>query len=183
MANGALPIVAKGANKLSTVTPDWFTGVGNVSPAYTFAAQVVEVDVDHQTGEVRVDTVSAAHDCGRAINPLTAEGQVHGSLVNALSMAMFEDLPREDGTCPNSSFLTYRLPTAVDTPQLQTQMVESNDPEGPFGAKESGESLQVPTAAATVNALHDALGIWITSLPITPEKVLAALEEKKGKGS
>ena len=102
-------------------------------------------------------------------------------MANALSMAMFEDLPRDQGAVLHSTWLTYRIPTAMDTPDYHTYMVESNDPEGPFGAKESGESLQVPTAAALVNAVHDALGIWITSLPMTPEKVLKALEEKKGK--
>ncbi len=152
-----------------------------MSPAYTFAAQAVEVDVDRETGVVKIERVSAAHDCGRAINPIAAEGQVHGSLANALSMAMLEDLPRDKGAVLHSTWLTYRIPTAVDTPDYNTYLVESNDPEGPFGAKESGESLQVPTAAATVNAVHDALGIWITSLPLTPEKVLMALEKKESK--
>jgi 4-hydroxybenzoyl-CoA reductase subunit alpha len=174
-----LPLVAKGSTKLPSCFPDWETGMGNMSPAYTFAAQAVEVDVDRETGVVKIDTVSAAHDIGKAINPMAAEGQVHGSLANALSMAMMEDLPRDNGAVLNSTWLTYRLPTAVDTPNYNAYMVESNDPEGPFGAKESGESLQVPTAAAMVNALHDALGIWITSIPITPEKVLKALEEKE----
>ena len=137
------------------------------------------MDVDRETGVVKIERVSAAHDCGRAINPMAAEGQVHGSLANALSMAMLEDLPRDNGAVLHSTWLTYRIPTAVDTPDYNTYMVESNDLEGPFGAKESGESLQVLTAAAMVNAVHDALGIWITSLPITPEKVLAALKEKK----
>lgn len=173
-----LPLVAKGSSKLPSCSPDWDTGMGNMSPAYTFAAQAVEVDVDRETGVVKIDTVSAAHDCGRAINPISAEGQVQGSLANALSMAILEDLPRARGAVLNSTWLTYRIPTSMDTPDFNTYMVETNDPEGPFGAKESGESLQVPTAAAAINALHNALGIWITSLPITPEKVLAALEEK-----
>jgi len=104
---------------------------------------------------------------------------VHGSLTNALGMTAYEDLPRDQGAVLNSTFLNYRLSTALDTPGFHTHIVETNDPYGPFGAKESGESLQVPTAAAMVNALHDALGIWLTELPITPEKVLAALEEKE----
>jgi CO/xanthine dehydrogenase Mo-binding subunit len=83
-----LPLVVKGSTKLPSCWPDWNTGMGNMSPAYTFAAQAVEVDVDRETGVVKIDTVSAAHDCGRAINPTAAEGQVHGSLANALSMAM-----------------------------------------------------------------------------------------------
>jgi CO/xanthine dehydrogenase Mo-binding subunit len=177
-----LPLVVKGSTKLPTCSPNWTTGMGNMSPAYTFAAQAVEVNVDRETGVVKIERVSVAHDCGKAINPMAVDGQLHGSVANALSLAMLEDLPRDRGAVLNSTWLTYRIPTALDTPpNYDTHMVESNDPEGPYGAKESGESLQVPTAAATVNAIHDALGIWITSLPITPEKVLKALAEKEDK--
>ncbi len=177
-----LPLVVKGSTKIPTGGPDFRTGVGNTSPAYTFAAQAVEVDVNPETGVVKVESVAVAHDLGRIINPMAVEGQLHGSVANALSLATLEDLPRDNGAILNSTLLTYRIPTALDTPtNIDTFLIESNDPEGPFGAKESGESLQVPTAAATVNALHDALGIWITSLPITPEKVLKALEEKERK--
>ena len=158
-----------------------FPGAG-VGPgvSYSYAAQVVEVEVDTQTGEVEVLGVWAAHDCGRALNPLAARGQVAGSVWMGLGQALSEGLEfTEGGLCLNAGLLEYKVPTAVESPPVEVFLVESGDPEGPFGAKEVGEGSLAAVLPAFTNAIHDAVGVWITSLPATPERILAALEEKR----
>ncbi|HEV2385649.1 MAG TPA: 4-hydroxybenzoyl-CoA reductase subunit alpha [Candidatus Acidoferrales bacterium] len=153
-------------------------GVGP-SPAYSYCAQTAEVTVDPETGRVRVDRIVAAHDCGRALNPLTVEGQIEGSVYMGMGQALQEDMTWRDGRLMNPSFLEYRLPTTLETPPIESIIVESIDPEGPFGAKEAGEGSLAATIPAIANAIEDAVGIRITDVPITPEKVLAALRAKE----
>jgi len=152
-------------------------GVGP-SPAYSYSAQTVEVTVDPETGEVKVDRIIAAHDCGKAINPTTVEGQVQGSVWMGLGQAVQEEMMWQGGRLMNPGLLEYRSASTLESPPIETIIVESNDPEGPFGAKEAGEGSLAATIPAVVQAIHDAVGVWITSLPVTPEKVLKALEEK-----
>jgi 4-hydroxybenzoyl-CoA reductase subunit alpha len=151
-------------------------GEGNYSPTYSFGAQVAEVEVDRQSGEIRVQRVTAAHDCGRAINPMAVEGQLEGSVAMGLGYAFTEEVITEDGLMMNSSFLDYKLPLSVDVPVMESIPIESNDPMGPYGAKESGEGPISPTAPALINAIHHATGVWIKELPVTPEKLLRAIE-------
>jgi 4-hydroxybenzoyl-CoA reductase alpha subunit len=151
-------------------------GEGNYSPTYSFGAQVAEVEVDRQSGEIRVQRVTAAHDCGRAINPMAVEGQLEGSVAMGLGYAFTEEVITEDGLMMNSSFLDYKLPLSVDVPVMESIPIESNDPMGPYGAKESGEGPISPTAPAIINAIHHATGVWIKELPVTPEKLLRAIE-------
>jgi CO/xanthine dehydrogenase Mo-binding subunit len=151
---------------------------GNFSPAYSFMTQAAEVEVDTQTGRVKVLRVVAGHDCGRAINPMLVEGQLEGSVVGGMGQALYEDVITEKGQVQNPSFLDYGLPTAMEVPSITSVEVETNDPEGPFGAKESGEGTQLAPAPAIVNAIYDAIGVRFKSLPVTPEKVLEALEQK-----
>ncbi|HMD97443.1 MAG TPA: 4-hydroxybenzoyl-CoA reductase subunit alpha [Terriglobia bacterium] len=153
-------------------------GVGP-SPAYSYSAQTAEVTVDPETGEVKVDRVIAAHDCGKAINPLAVEGQVQGSVWMGLGQAVQEEMVWQGGRLMNPGLLEYRSASTLESPPIETIIVESNDPEGPFGAKEAGEGSLAATIPAVVQAIHDAVGVWITSLPVTPEKVLRALEEKR----
>jgi CO/xanthine dehydrogenase Mo-binding subunit len=122
--------------------------------------------------------ITAAHDCGRAINPLLVEGQLEGSIHMGMGYALSEDLLLDNGVTLNPSFLNYEIPLATDTPRIETIHVETDDPEGPFGAKEAGEGLILPVAPAIANAIYDAVGVRIKDLPITPDKVLKALEEK-----
>ncbi len=153
-------------------------GVGP-SPAYSFGAHAAEVEVDEETGVVRVLKLVAAHDLGLALNPLAAEGQVEGAAVNALGEVLLENHDITDGgqhACP--SLLEYKIPTMLDVPDVEAILVESVDPEGPFGAKECGEGSLHPSIPAVVNAIYDAVGIWLHDAPITPEAVLSAL--KKG---
>ena len=154
---------------------------GNFSPAYSFMTQAAEVEVDTKTGKIKLLKVVASHDCGRAINPMLVEGQLEGSVVGGMGQALYEDVITDKGQVQNPSFLDYGMPTAMEVPSIASVEVETNDPEGPFGAKESGEGTQLAPAPAIINAIYDAIGVRFNSLPVTPEKVLQALEAKKKK--
>ncbi|WP_439669774.1 Aldehyde, CO or xanthine dehydrogenase, Mo-binding subunit [Cupriavidus necator] len=154
---------------------------GNVAPAHSFAAQAVEVEVDTSTGQVTVIDSFVADDCGKAINPLAVHGQTHGATVQAIGWTLYENPQYEDGRLMNGNFADYTMPTADAVPMLRTDVVESNDPNGPYGAKGASETAILPGAAAIANAVFDAVGVRIQSLPITPEKVLAGLRELKQK--
>ena len=157
-------------------------GSGSPWQAYVFGTQVAEVEVDTVTGEVQVLGIWAAHDVGRAINPRGVEGQIEGGVVQGLGQALMEDYQLEDGHTKTHGFAKYILPTSLDIPEINTVIVEDPDPKSPLGAKGIGEPALVPTAPAIMNAIYDAVGVRITSLPATPEKVLAALEAKAAAG-
>jgi CO/xanthine dehydrogenase Mo-binding subunit len=153
-------------------------GSGSPWQAYVFGCQVAEVEVDTVTGEVQVLGIWATHDVGRAINPRGVEGQIEGGVVQGLGQALMEDYQLENGHTKTHGFAKYILPTSLDIPQINTTIIEDPDPKSPLGAKGIGEPALVPTAPAIMNAIYDAVGIRITSLPATPEKILAALEAK-----
>ncbi len=181
--NGAL--VASGSYKPPKLGgPFKGSGVGP-SPAYSYSACVVEVDVDPETGWVTVEKVWLAHDIGRALNPLLVEGQVEGCVYMALGEALMEEQefrgdrgPRVLGVHKFPSMLEYKSPTAFETPEIRTFLVETIDPEGPFGAKEVGQGPLLPVIPAVANAVFDAVGVRIDETPITPEKVLRALQSR-----
>ena len=154
-------------------------GVGP-SPAYSYSAQVAEVSVDEETGEVTVHKIWAAHDCGRALNPVAVEGQVIGSVWMGLGQALQEEMVWKDGLVMNPGLLEYRSPSSVESPDIECIIVESIDPEGPFGAKEAGEGSLAATIPAISNAIYDAVGIRLREVPFSPERVLAALRAKRG---
>jgi len=153
-------------------------GVGP-SPAYSYSAQVAAVSVDEDTGEVTVHKVWAAHDCGRALNPVAVEGQVIGSVWMGMGQALTEEMVWKDGLLMNPGLLEYRSPSSVESPEVEPYIVESVDPEGPFGAKECSEGALAATIPAIANAIYDAVGIRLHESPFTPERVLAALRAKK----
>ena len=152
-------------------------GVGP-SPAYSYSAQVAEVSVDEETGEVTVHKVWAAHDCGRALNPVSVEGQIIGSVWMGMGQALTEEMVWKDGMLMNPGLLEYRSPSAVESPEVEPVIVESIDPEGPFGAKECSEGSLAATIPAIGNAIYDAVGVRLHESPFTPERVLAALRAK-----
>jgi 4-hydroxybenzoyl-CoA reductase subunit alpha len=154
-------------------------GVGP-APAYSYSAQVAEVSVDEETGEVTVHKIWAAHDCGRALNPVAVEGQVIGSVWMGLGQALEEEMVWKDGLLMNPGLLEYRSPSSAESPEIECIIVESIDPEGPFGAKEAGEGSLAATIPAISNAIYDAVGVRLREAPFTPERVLAALRAKKG---
>lgn len=162
-----------------TVPMDPETGQGKPFNTYVYATQIAEVDVDDETGEVDVLRIVAAHDCGTPINPMLVEGQVEGGIAMGLGFALQEEILFDAAGCQiNPSLTNYIMPTSLDMPEIEIDIVENYDPTGPFGAKGVGEPTCVPTAAAILNAIHDAVGVRITSLPATAEKILAAIKAK-----
>jgi 4-hydroxybenzoyl-CoA reductase subunit alpha len=153
-------------------------GVGP-SPAYSYSAQVAEVSVDEDTGEVTVHKVWAAHDCGRALNPVAVEGQIIGSVWMGMGQALTEEMVWKDGMLMNPGLLEYRSPSSIESPEVEPIIIESIDPEGPFGAKECSEGSLAATIPAIANAIYDAVGVRIHESPFTPERVLAVLRAKK----
>ncbi len=154
-------------------------GVGP-SPAYSYSAQVADVSVDEETGEVTVHKIWAAHDCGRALNPVAVEGQVIGSVWMGLGQALDEEMVWKDGLLMNPGLLEYRSPSAAESPDIECIIVESIDPEGPFGAKEAGEGSLAATIPAISNAIYHAVGVRLRESPFTPERILSALRAQKG---
>jgi 4-hydroxybenzoyl-CoA reductase alpha subunit len=155
-------------------------GVGP-SPAYSFTAAVVQVEVDPETGLVRPEKVWIAHDVGRAINPLLVEGQIEGSVHMGLGEALMERMAyrrRPTLQARSPSVLGHKIPTAVDMCEVECFIVEAPDPNGPFGAKEVGQGPLLPIPPAVANAVYDAVGVRVDEIPITPDKVLQALEAK-----
>ncbi|SPD74174.1 4-hydroxybenzoyl-CoA reductase subunit alpha [uncultured Desulfobacterium sp.] len=150
----------------------------NASPAYSFGAQAVELDVDKETGIVKVKKIIAAHDCGTAINPQAVEGQIEGGVSMSLGQALTEDFKMDKCWPMTSSFLDYKLPTSMDHPEIESMLVQTMDVNGPYGAKEVGEGVNIPTIPAITNAIYDAVGVRIKDLPVTPEKILNGLGEK-----
>lgn len=163
-----------------TVKPlDPETGEGVASASYSWNAQIAEVEVDTETGEVQVSKFAAACDCGKAINPAMIEGQIEGGVQMGIGYALMEQmLFDEKYRHLNPNFTDYLIPTASDVPEIKCVIVEKPEPTGPFGAKGIGESVTCPTAPAICNAIFDAIGVRITSLPATPEKILKGLKEK-----
>ncbi|MBN1626960.1 MAG: molybdopterin-dependent oxidoreductase [Deltaproteobacteria bacterium] len=149
------------------------------SPAYGCSAQVVELSVDMETGKITIDRMTDAHDCGFAINKTSVEGQMQGSLLMGVGEALFEEVKFDNkGRILNPNFSEYKIPTALDMPNITPVIVESNEPYGPYGAKEVGEGAIMPTIPAILNALYDATGIRFTELPLTPERVYKAIKQK-----
>jgi 4-hydroxybenzoyl-CoA reductase subunit alpha len=146
---------------------------------FSYAAQVVEVTVDEATGAVAVDQVWTALDCGHAINPLAVEGQIEGSAWMGMGQALSEETRYVDGLPVHASLLEYRVPTIVESPPIHVQIVESHDPNGPFGAKEASEGALAGFPPALVNAVANAIGIDLGELPVTPDRVVEALVEQR----
>jgi CO/xanthine dehydrogenase Mo-binding subunit len=177
-AEGA-PLAATGGYRTQKLGGDYRGGTIGASPAYSFTAHVAEVSVDEETGIWKVERIWAAHDCGKALNPTLVEGQIEGSVYMGAAEAQMEEMVYNDkGLLFGPSLLDYRIPTSLDTPDLESYIVESNDPAGPYGAKEAGEGPLHPAIPAIANALHDACGIRIRELPFYPQRVLKLLRAR-----
>ncbi|OLD46971.1 MAG: hypothetical protein AUI48_05790 [Chloroflexi bacterium 13_1_40CM_2_68_14] len=177
-AEGA-PLAATGGYRTEKLGGDYRGGTIGASPAYSFTAHVAEVSVDEETGIWNVERIWAAHDCGKALNPTLVEGQIEGSVYMGAAEAQMEEMVYDEkGLLFGPSLLDYRIPTSLDTPDLDSYIVESNDPGGPYGAKEAGEGPLHPAIPAIANAIHDACGIRIRELPFYPQRVLKLLRER-----
>ena len=162
-----------------TVPMDPETGQGKPFATYVYATQIAEVEVDDETGEVDVLGIYAAHDSGTTINPALAEGQVEGGIAMGIGMALEEEILFDaEGAQINPNLTNYLIPTSLDMPPIEVDLVQSYDPVGPFGAKGVGEPTLVPTMPAILNAIYDAVGVRIADLPATAEKILLAIEAK-----
>ncbi len=148
-------------------------------PCFSFGTQAVEIEIDEETGEVKVLKVVAAHETGTTINSLMAEGQIEGAVAQGIGYALMEELIQENGKILNDGFLDYKIPNIGDVPEIKAICVESLGTNGPYGAKGIGEPGLVPTAPAIANAIYDATGVWLRELPMTRERVLKAIEEAK----
>jgi nicotinate dehydrogenase medium molybdopterin subunit len=163
-----------------TVAMDRETGQGKPFNSYVYAAQMAEVEVDDETGDVKVLRIAAAHDCGTAINPTLVEGQVEGGISMGIGMALQEEMLFDPGgRIVNANLTNYIMPTSLDMPRIEVDIVQGFDPTGPFGAKAVGEPSAVTTAPAILNAVYDAVGVRVRSLPATAEKILAAIKAKR----
>src|SRR5205823_11894263 len=153
-------------------------GVGP-SPCYSYSACVVELTVDEDTGTVELENVWIGHDIGRALNPLLVEGQVEGSVYMGIGEALMEEQVFRKNLHKHPSMLDYKSPTTLETPDIHTILVETDDPEGPFGAKEAGQGPLLPVIPAIANAVYNAIQVRMDQVPITPDMVLRGLELKR----
>jgi len=147
---------------------------GDAYPVYAWACTIADVEVDMTTGVVRVTDLVTAVDCGKALHPVLAEGQIEGGCLQAVGWATIEEIKMKDGGYQNDRLATYLIPTALDAPRIRTILVENPYSRGPFGAKGIGELPMDGPAPAIIAAIHDATGVWLDEIPATPEKVLAA---------
>jgi len=160
--------------------PDFEKGFGNISATYAFGSQGAEVEVDTETGEVKILRMVAAHDVGKVLNPQALKGQMYGALAQGVGYALYEKLQSHQGRILNPNFRDYKIPRVHEMNfPIDLEFIETLDSFGPFGAKGVAEPGLVPTAPAIANAIYDAVGVRIRDLPITPEKVLAALKKLK----
>ena len=158
---------------------DFETGQGKVFPDFTFGSQAAEVEVDEATGEVQVLAIAACYDVGRAINRNSVEGQMEGGAAMGIGYALLEEDQVADGVTLSPNLMTYLIPTALDVPDVTTIVLESGEGMGPWGARGIGEPAMVPTAPAIANAVPDAVGVRLTRLPITPERLWRAMQDAR----
>ena len=166
-------------------TPHEIVGRSDYTPptnAPPFGAQFAEVEVDSGTGEVRLLNFVAAHDVGRALNPVVVQGQVEGGVAQGIGYGTMEEMvfDAKTGRTLTSDFAQYEIPTSMDTPEIEPLLIEEGEPTGPYGAKGVGEPGIVPTAPAIANAVFNAIGVSVNELPVTAERVLGALRSKSG---
>ncbi|HTC61464.1 MAG TPA: molybdopterin cofactor-binding domain-containing protein [Candidatus Saccharimonadales bacterium] len=174
------PPIGSASFNPATVALDPETGQGKPFGTYVYATQIAEVEVDDETGDVDILRIVASHDCGTPINPMLVEGQVEGGISMGVGFALQEEILFNDkGVQINPNLTNYIMPTSLDMPEVEVDIVDNYDPSGPFGAKGVGEPTLVPTAACILNAIYDAVGVRITSLPATAEKVFNAIQAKR----
>jgi len=175
------PIIGRGSFIPPNIrNADKKTGLGDHPVAFwTYGVQGVEVEVDLQTGQTKVLKVASCFDVGNVINPQLLEGQIEGAIVQGLGTALFEELMLVDGKVMNPSFVDYKIPTSDDMPEMIIKFIENPEETGPFGARGVAEPAMVPSAPAIANAIFDATGIRLNTMPMTAEKVLTAIKAKQ----
>lgn len=172
-------IMGTGYSSYGIAHLDLAHGTGNGAVNYSFTAHTARVGVDMETGKLTVKDFTIASDCGRLLSPIQAEGQIDGGAIQGLGQTIYEDFIMDKGKTLNATLLDYKMPLATDVPDIKQIDIVTDDPEGPFGAKETSEGSIVSAPPAVVSAIHDATGIWFKELPVTPEKIVKALKEKR----
>lgn len=171
-------IMGKGYSEYKAEQYDFNTGLGDCGTSYSFTAQLSEVEVDLETGVSKCVDMIIAHDCGKPLNPINVEGQNQGGAIQGLGQSLYEEFIMDHGKTLNPTFVDYKMPLSSDVPRIQVVDIITQDPDEPFGAKEAAEGSIVSTPPSIVSAIHDATGIWFKTLPVTPEKIFRALEQK-----
>ena len=177
--DGPLTVKGSWSTPVETQGGKFRGGAVGSSAGFSYAAQVVEVEVDEDTGVVRVQQVWVAHDCGRALNPMAVEGQVQGAVWMGMGQALQEETRYHEGLPICSNLIDYKIPTIAESPAIHVTLVESMDPLGPFGAKEGSEGGLHGFPPALINAIADALGLRMDTLPVTPDRVFDALQARR----
>jgi 4-hydroxybenzoyl-CoA reductase alpha subunit len=175
-------LVGRGHSEYGIEPLDFEKGIGNAGTSYSFTSQLTRVEVDAETGFVKCTDMIIAHDCGKPLNPAIVESQNQGAAVQGLGQAIYEEFKMDKGKTLNPNFADYKIPTALDVPNIEVIHILTEDPNVPYGAKEASEGAIVSSPPSVVSAIHDATGIWFKELPVTPEKIALALREK-GRGS
>jgi 4-hydroxybenzoyl-CoA reductase subunit alpha len=174
-------ILGKGYSQYGIDPLDFDRGEGNAGTAYSFTSQISEVDVDLETGFVKCTDMIIAHDCGKPLNPINVEAQNQGAAVQGLGQTLYEEFKMDKGKTLNPNLIDYKMPLSTDSPRIEVIDVITDDPLGPFGAKEASEGAIVSSPPSVVSAIHHATGIWFKEQPVTPEKIVMALKKKKAK--
>jgi len=172
-------IVGKGYSEYGVEVLDFDRGEGNCGTSYSFTSQLSEVDVDLETGFVKCTDIVIAHDCGRPLNPINVEAQNQGATVQGLGQTLYEEFKMDRGKTLNPNLVDYKMPLSMDIPRIEVMDIITNDPNGPYGAKEASEGAIVSSPPSVVSAIHDATGIWFKEQPVTPEKIAMAMREKE----
>lgn len=172
-------IVGKGYSEYGLEVYDFDKGLGNCGTSYSFTSQLSEVAVDMETGFVKCTDMILAHDCGKPLNPINVEAQNQGAAVQGLGQALYEQFVMDHGETLNPNFADYKMPLSLDVPHIEVVDIITDDPNGPYGAKEASEGAIVSAPPSIVSAVHDATGIWFKEQPLTPEKIFRALEKKR----
>ncbi len=167
-------------NTTQDVDPE--TSQGDAYATYGWATQLAEVEVDTETGQVKVLKIVSATDAGKAINPVAVEGQIQGGAAMGMGYALYEQHILDNGVPRTGSLAFYLVPTSMDVPEIACEIVEVYDPKGPFGAKGVAEPATIPTTPAILNAIYDAVGVRISETPATPERVFYAIQEARARG-
>ncbi|MBN1850109.1 MAG: molybdopterin-dependent oxidoreductase [Deltaproteobacteria bacterium] len=172
-------ILGRGYSQYGIEELDFDRGEGNGGTAYSFTSQLSEVDVDTETGFVKCTNMVIAHDCGKPLSPVNVEAQNQGAAVQGLGQAMYEVFKMDKGKTLNPNLVDYKMPLSMDTPKIEIIDIITDDPHGPYGAKEASEGAIVSTPPSIISAIHDATGIWFKEQPVTPEKIVMALKDKQ----
>ncbi|MBN2122967.1 MAG: molybdopterin-dependent oxidoreductase [Deltaproteobacteria bacterium] len=174
-------ILGKGYSQYGIDVLDFDRGAGNAGTAYSFTSQLTKVAVDTETGFVKCTDMIIAHDCGKPLNPINVEAQNQGAAVQGLGQTLYEEFRMDQGRTLNSNLADYKMPLSLDSPRIEVIDIITEDPHGPYGAKEASEGAIVSAPPSVVSAIHDATGIWFKEQPVTPEKIAMAIRDKKSK--